>query len=387
MKDLVSLTRCTNYERKNVLRAMEESIKNLGGLDEIIKKDSHVFLKVNLLLGAKPEEAVTTHPDVVYALAKILKDYGASVVIGDSPGAGVPYNKKALKQVYSKCGFIDIANELEVELNYDTSSVAVSCPEGQMIKQFNAMKPVLDADAVISFAKGKTHGFTYITGAVKNMFGIIPGFEKSAYHFKLQTLDRFSKMLVDVCQCVKPALSFTDAIVCMEGDGPCAGNTRNVGVLIASQNPHAVDAVFCDVMGIDCWTLPTISDAISRNLLNPENIEVRGASITDVQIADFKMPKTIGVGDGLSGPGLRDRIIRPLFKEAFVVKPMIIKNKCSGCEVCINSCPVNAIVLKKNVAVINYDKCIRCYCCHEMCPHRSIELRKSLIYKLVKKVF
>lgn len=384
MKDLVSLTQCANYERKNVLRAMEESIRNLGGLDGIIKKDARIFLKVNLIMGASPREAVTTHPEVIYALAKILKDHGSSIVIGDSPGAGVPFTKKALQQVYSKCGYMDIANELDVELNYDTRAIAVSCHDGQMIKQFNAMKPVIDAEAVISLAKGKTHGFTYITGAVKNMFGIVPGFEKSAYHFKLQTLDRFSRMLVDICEFVKPALSITDAIVCMEGDGPCAGKTKNVGVLIASRNPHAVDAVFCEVIGVDCRTLPTISNAISRKLLNPGDIEVIGAT-ADVQIADFKMPATVGVGDGLSGPGLRDRIIRPLFKEAFVVKPAIIKDKCSGCGICVKSCPVKAIVLKKNVAAINYDKCIRCYCCHEMCPQRSIELRKSMLYILARK--
>jgi uncharacterized protein (DUF362 family) len=47
------------------------------GLDTIFKKDHpRIFLKVNLLSAAKPEEAVTTHPEVVYALAKILKENG-----------------------------------------------------------------------------------------------------------------------------------------------------------------------------------------------------------------------------------------------------------------------------------------------------------------------
>ncbi|VVB87178.1 Uncharacterised protein [uncultured archaeon] len=120
MKDIVSLVRCTNYERKNVLHAVEESIKNLGGLDGIIRKDTRVFLKVNLLRASKPEEAVTTHPEVVYALAKTLKDHGASVVIGDSPGAGTPYRENALKRVYGKCGLLDVAADAGVSLNYDT---------------------------------------------------------------------------------------------------------------------------------------------------------------------------------------------------------------------------------------------------------------------------
>jgi uncharacterized protein (DUF362 family)/NAD-dependent dihydropyrimidine dehydrogenase PreA subunit len=386
MNDIVSLTRCGNYERKNVLHAMEESIANLGGLDAIFKKDHpRIFLKVNLLRAAKPEEAVTTHPEVVYALAKILKENGASVVIGDSPGTGTPYKENSLKKVYRKCGLIDVAEDAGVELNYDTEVVTVSYREGLIIKQFNAIKPALDADVLISLAKGKTHSFTYITGAVKNLFGIVPGFEKAGYHFKLQSIDRFSTMLVDICESVKPDLSFIDAIVCMEGNGPSAGNPKKAGALIASLNPHAADAVFCDVIGIDGRTLPTIKEAMSRNLLDIGNLAVRGANIADMRVSDFAMPATYGIGDGLLGESALQPVLRPLFKDAFTVKPTILKEVCTGCGICVKSCPVSAIVLKNNVAVIDYDKCIRCYCCHEMCPHQSIELTGSTLYKIMSK--
>ncbi|MDI6784390.1 MAG: DUF362 domain-containing protein, partial [bacterium] len=386
MHDIVTLVRCENYEKKNVLRAVRESIEHLGGFDGLIKKDARVFLKLNLLRGAKPEEVVTTHPAVVYAVAKTLKEYGARVIIGDSPGAGTPYKENVLKQVYTKCGLIEAATDAGAELNYDTSTVAVSYKEGKLIKQFNAIKPALDADNIISVAKGKTHGFTYITGAAKNLFGIIPGFEKAGYHAKLQTIDRFAVMLVDICEYAKPTLSFMDAITCMEGDGPGSGDPKDVGVIIASRNPHAVDAVFCDVIRIDCRTLPTITEAISRGLLNPDTIELRGVPVEEVQVADFRMPTTVGVGDGLIIDGVIQRLVKPLFKNAFVVKPFILKKVCVGCGICVKGCPVNAIVLKDRIAVIDYDKCIRCYCCHEFCPHHSIELRKSLLYKLSSKI-
>ncbi|MCX7919614.1 MAG: DUF362 domain-containing protein [bacterium] len=386
MHNIVSLIQCKNYERQNVLRAVQESIEELGGIGDIIQKDTRVFLKLNLLRAARPEEAVTTHPSFVYALAKTLKDYGAKVVIGDSPNAGVPYRESALKQVYSKCGILDVANEIGAELNYDTSIVAVSYKDGKLIKQFNAMKPALDADVLISVAKGKTHGFTYITGAVKNMFGLIPGFEKAGYHAKLQSLDRFATMLVDICDCVKPQLAFLDAITCMEGDGPGSGDPKEVGVIIASRNPHAVDAVFCDVIGIDCRRLPTIQEAISRNLLNLDTVELHGVSLSEVKVTNFKMPKTVGAGDGLILSGVIQRMVKPLFKTAFSVKPVIVKKVCIGCGICEQGCPVNAITLVEGKAVIDYDKCIRCYCCHEFCPHRSIELRKSMLYKISSKV-
>ncbi len=385
MKEIVSLVQCANYERKNVVRAVEDSLINLGGMEAFIKKDLSVFLKVNLLRAAKPEEAVTTHPEVVYALAKTLKDYGARVVIGDSPGTGISYKETTLKKLYKKCGLIDVADDAGVELNYDTGVVPVSYRDGRMIKRFDAIKPAIDADVLISLAKGKTHSLTYITGAVKNLFGVIPGFEKAKYHFKMQTADSFSKMLVDICDCVKPELSFIDAIVCMEGDGPSAGKPKKVGALISSQNPHAADAVFCDIIGIDCRTLPTIAEAMSRGLLDLETIEVTGANIADVQVNNFKMPKTLGGEDGLLGNSVLQPIVRPLFKNAFVVKPLILKKVCIGCGVCVKSCPMNAIILKNKVALIDYGKCVRCYCCHEMCPHHGVELCTSALYKLMSK--
>jgi uncharacterized protein (DUF362 family)/NAD-dependent dihydropyrimidine dehydrogenase PreA subunit len=386
MKEIVSLVKCSDYDKTKVIQAIEKSIEHLGGITNLIKKDTRVFLKVNLLSGAKPEQAVTTHPVFVYALAKVLKDSGARVVIGDSPNAGIPYRESALKQVYTKSGLIDAAKEAGAELNYDTSTIAVSYKEGSLIKQYNAIKPAINADVLISVAKGKTHGFTYITGAVKNMFGIIPGFEKAGYHAKLQTLDRFATMLVDIYESSKPELSFMDAITCMEGDGPGSGDPKQVRVILASRNAHALDTVFCDIIGIDYRKIPTLNEAISRKLLDLDNLEIHGVPVSEVQVKQFKMPATLGAGDGLVVSGIIQKLAKPLFKNAFVVKPIILKINCVGCGVCVKGCPMNAIELVQGKAVIDYSKCIRCYCCHEFCPHHSIDLHKSLLYKLSSKV-
>ncbi|MFB3896674.1 MAG: arsenic metallochaperone ArsD family protein [bacterium] len=372
-------------ERFNLSSDPQEFVNNKA-INDLIKKDTRVFLKVNLLSGAKPEQAVTTHPVFVYALAKILNDYGARVVIGDSPNAGIPYRDSALKQVYTKAGLIEAAQEAGAELNYDTSIIPVSCKDGSLIKQFNAIKPAIEADVLISVAKGKTHGFTYITGAVKNMFGVIPGFEKAGYHAKLQTLDRFSTMLVDIYEQVKPELSFMDAITCMEGDGPGSGDPRQVGAILASRNAHALDSVFSNIIGIDCQTIPTLRDALSRKLLNLDNIDIRGAQVAEVQVKQYKMPATLGAGDGLVVSGIIQNLVKPLFKNAFVVKPVILKKVCIGCGVCVKGCPMEAIKLVNGKAVIDYHKCIRCYCCHEFCPHHSIELRKPFLYKISDKI-
>ncbi len=52
--------------------------------------------------------------------------------------------------------------------------------------------------------------------------------------------------------------------------------------------------------------------------------------------------------------------------------PWINQDKCSGCELCINSCPVSAISKKNDIVEINMEKCIRCGKCHSVCPQEAV---------------
>ena len=61
------------------------------------------------------------------------------------------------------------------QLNYDLTYKRVTFNEGKQAQDFDIISPVLDADVVFSMAKLKTHGLSYYTGAVKNLFGTIPG--------------------------------------------------------------------------------------------------------------------------------------------------------------------------------------------------------------------
>ena len=88
---VVSLVQCEAYGRERVYEAVKRSVTLLGGMEQFTGYGRKVFLKFNLLLGSAPEKCVTTHPDVVYAVARILKEFGCEVVMGDSPGSGLPY--------------------------------------------------------------------------------------------------------------------------------------------------------------------------------------------------------------------------------------------------------------------------------------------------------
>ena len=123
-----------------------------------------------------PEAAVTTHPALVEALVNQIQALGAKTIIADSPGG--PFTKAWLKGIYQETGMVKVAKRTGAELNWNFEQQEFSYPEGRILKHITLAKIVKEADVVISLAKLKTHGFTIYTGAVKNLFGTIPGLLK-----------------------------------------------------------------------------------------------------------------------------------------------------------------------------------------------------------------
>ncbi len=150
------------------------------------------------------------------------KEHGCSVVMGDSPGSGLPYTESILKKAYAASGYDKVSEELGVPLNYDTGYDGVMVPEGKLMKRFSIIKPAIEADAVVIVSKAKTHSLTNLSGAAKNIFGVIPKMEKPMYHANFQKADDFSKVMIELNDAVKPQLQIMDAIMAMEGDAPTA---------------------------------------------------------------------------------------------------------------------------------------------------------------------
>ena len=84
----VSLVKCDNYGRSQVYEAVKKWIEFLGGLEQFVFPGQKVFLKFNMLVGSAPKACVTTNPDIVYGVARLLKEYSCKVVMGDAQGEG-----------------------------------------------------------------------------------------------------------------------------------------------------------------------------------------------------------------------------------------------------------------------------------------------------------
>ncbi|MFZ5898020.1 MAG: DUF362 domain-containing protein [Bacillota bacterium] len=384
----MSLVRCGTYEPGTVEAALRHSIDLIGGIEKYISPGWRVVLKVNLLTAAAPEKAITTHPSVVLALSNLVRGAGAHPVVADSPGP-IPHTTAGLKMACRGAGLLELEEKGLLELNWDTGVVGLPCPSGKVIKRFEVMRPVAESDAVIAVPKLKTHMLTSLTGATKILFGVIPGYTKAGYHAKLQEGSQFAEMLLDIILAVKPALYVMDGIIALQGDGPgFHGQPRPLGLIMASDDAVAMDAVTCSLIGFDPMDIPMLRAAAGRGWWDGrmDSLNVKGESLKSLKVNDFVKPSRV-----TADPGSLDRMVwhkrmwGPLFKQGFTLRPLP-NRRCTGCSTCVRVCPQKAVTLRQGRAWIDDERCIRCYCCHEMCPEAAIDLKYGLLGRTIRRL-
>jgi uncharacterized protein (DUF362 family)/NAD-dependent dihydropyrimidine dehydrogenase PreA subunit len=385
MDNKIRVTRCPSYGDADVARAVAEAAEPWGGFAALVQPGWRVVLKVNLLRGSRPEQAVTTHPAVVRAVARDIVAVGATPVLADSPGAGLPHSQRTLEKCYRRAGYLPLADEVGLELSYDTTFRTVHYEEGTVARRFDVITPVLEADAVINLCKLKTHAFTILTGAVKNLFGVLPGYDKPGYHGRLRKVDHFADMLLDVATFVKPAFTIMDAVVAMEGDGPGLGDPRELGLILAATSPLAVDTAVGAITGLEPERHPVLRAAARRGFepRRPEDLDVVGPALETLRPSGWKWPPTVLDEGGFAGHGPLQGILSTVFRSGFSVQPAVVVDNCTGCGMCREACPVGAVSVINDKSHIDEKLCIRCYCCHEACAYDAIELRRSLLHRLV----
>ena len=189
---MVYVKRCETYEKETILNCIREIFEQNKVLEGI--SGLTVAVKPNLVCKKTPEHAATTHPVVVWAVCKLLKEAGANVIIAESPSGF--YEAGLLKSLYKITGIEKAALESGAELNFDTSVTEVENPDGKYLKKLKILTPLAKADRIINIAKLKTHSMMVYTGAVKNLFGSIAGLEKTQYHFQLSDYDDFADCII-----------------------------------------------------------------------------------------------------------------------------------------------------------------------------------------------
>jgi ferredoxin len=260
--------------------------------------------------------------------------------------------------------------------------------EGRILKEVYLSKIALEADIIVNLPKLKTHSLVILTGGIKNMYGVIPAGLRRQFHGEYVRVEDFSQLLVDIFAAARPHLTIMDGIVAMEGEGPGSGNLRKLGIILASRDTVALDAVMSLVVGLDPLDVLTTCYASEMGLgiSDSNNIIVVGEKIESVAVPDFRLPVTVSK----VVLGKAPRVLSRLVVGQISPRPRVQKKNCTACGECVRACPTGAATIPDKTARINDGICIRCMCCHEVCRFNAIIPRRpffgNLVYGVVSMV-
>jgi uncharacterized protein (DUF362 family)/Pyruvate/2-oxoacid:ferredoxin oxidoreductase delta subunit len=323
----------------------------------------HVLIKPNVLRASQWNEGIVTHPAVLKAVVKKVETMNpAAIVVGDNPGL---FNYGANEESFEKTGLMDAACGHYENIGNDSVKFDFN-PD--FLPAVSLSQVVVDADIIISLPKFKTHGLTVITGAIKNSYGFLPGAQKAKLHKIAGSPKRFHEMLVDVFQLRVPDLFLVDAVVGMEGNGPASPDLRDIGLILASDNGVALDAVIATLMGCDPGLLRFLQKAKEAGLGDHDldKIEILGEL---KPLTDFKIPP-------LGGEAImHNETIQGMLLDRTLLSPQVDHELCTACGTCIDQCPVSALSMNEEIPQVDADTCITCFCCQEMCPEKAIALK------------
>jgi uncharacterized protein (DUF362 family) len=308
---VVSIARVKNGK---VAYAVEEAIDLLGGIESATRGKERIMLKPNLVSDGRE---YTTKPEVIEALARLMKQSGKDVLIGEGSAAAEGFNvldgesyrtsnceilDGMQQHVFDRLGYTELARSLRVPLvNLHTGEMAeIPLSNGLAYDNIRLHQSLTDIDLLCSVPMMKTHVLATVTLGLKNLIGLYPGVAYCSVracvhdHASSAGSPGIAFETLDMVRANKTGLCVVDGTMAMEGDGPTGGELVDMGLIIAGTDPLATDMVTAHLMGIKTAEVPTFSWAHKAGMTptSLDEIEIRGEAPASVR-RPFKRPNVI----------------------------------------------------------------------------------------------
>jgi uncharacterized protein (DUF362 family) len=292
MKSKVHLQKIESYSLDSVEQFVRDSLKVLDPKASLFSPGQKVLLKPNLLRGFKPERCVTTHPVVMEAVCRVLKDLSAGqIVISDSPALG------SLSAVADKAGYRFLEKKYGAQILPLTDPIPFE--NAEQVPHLKIAGCLEQYDRIINLPKVKAHCQMTMTLGIKNLFGLVIGKRKPALHCLVKNDKlKFGKMLIDIARHVGPCLTIVDGIQAMQGQGPINGTPYPLGVMGASKDMTALDRVFADLLSMPLDKVYALQAARLKQFgqFHVEDMEISGiADYQTLAVEDFKQAYPIDI--------------------------------------------------------------------------------------------
>ena len=250
----------------------------MGGVTNMIKPGTTVMLKPNAGHASPADTSVCTNPEVVRAVIREVKKANPkSIVIAEAAAIGCD-----TMECYEVSGIADVAREEGVELydikaDKDLVNVAVRGYRSNL-SHVKLPRRLMEADHLINLPILKAHASMVFSCALKNIKGVV----QDAVHMQMHQ-QNLTMAMMDVWSVCHADINIVDAIRPASGYSPHTPVPIEVGCILGSYDPVAVDLIACDLVGIDAEAVDyfRVSAETGLGTTNRDDIEVVGAKVED----------------------------------------------------------------------------------------------------------
>lgn len=229
-----------------------------GGIKKLMEKFDLTGLEgKNIALKANYNSAdpfpASTHTDTLSAIIDGLKENGANVVLPERSGMG------NTRGVLEKMGVVDLSKKkgFDVIVMDDVESagwVKMNPDSSHWKRGFLFPKAFADADGIVQTCCLKTHQYGgHFTMSLKNSVGMVAKNDPSDGYNYMSELhgSRFQReMIGEINTAYRPEFVIMDAIEGFSTGGPHAGTLIKPGIILASRDRVALDAVGVAILRI-----------------------------------------------------------------------------------------------------------------------------------------
>lgn len=282
----VFVEKCESYNPLETERAVRKVLSNIDLKSSV--SDKKILLVPNLLFGAEPEMCITTHPSILEAVIKVLKDYNAKILVGDSPFSDDPF------EAYIIAGFKDVCERQDVKFVDFGSGKYYNFENGKHLKGIRITAFLDEVDMVINIPKVKCHQQMYFTGAMKGIFSLVTTYRRGLLHLRSGSDSVLGEAILDIFNFVKPKLSIFDGVYGLEGNGPgSGGEPKFAGFISCSQDAIALDYATMKLVGLNPNKASLMKAAKRRGQLDENSVEILG-DVSSIKVK-FKEPDMVSV--------------------------------------------------------------------------------------------
>jgi uncharacterized protein (DUF362 family) len=275
----------------DVKASISESLDHWDGKDYIKKlleeRDYNVIIKPNFCGGGRDKEGTQTSLEVLSAAIDIIREISqkAKIMIVESDSIFWDVHVVLKKSKYQQ-----LFNEKDVEfINLSKGKKTFHDFGGRMGGEI-VPKLLLEPHVLVDIPVAKTHSFYVMSGAIKNLLGLVPAKHKFLRYHAKGFGDNQGRIFIDIYRSFMPDIVILDGVVSCEGNGPY-GTPKRTNFILTSDDAISTDLILAQIIGLKEEKIPYLY-AINKEGLKCD-INLLGESIDAIKPAKWKRAKPI----------------------------------------------------------------------------------------------